>query len=85
MVATTTTTRADGLSLAEVHAAPTLLTIEILTTRNPLHGRLLLEGGDARPFTGWLGLLSALELRVSELAECEQRPADEAGGGCGGG
>jgi hypothetical protein len=77
VVATTTTSRADGLSLASVNgAAPPRLTIEILTTRNPLHGRLLLEGGDARPFTGWLGLLSALELRVSELAECEREPGD---------
>jgi hypothetical protein len=39
--------------------AGTRIVLEVVSSE-PLQGRVLAEGADSRPFTGWLGLMEAL-------------------------
>ncbi len=59
---------------------PTRLGLEVRFDAQPIHGRLFVsdgEGGLDRPFSGWLGLMAALEAarRAAEGAPGEQRGA----------
>ena len=55
----------------EQGGSPFELTLRLQFTRDSVHGSLSSADGLDRTFTGWLGLLSALE---------RYRPSEEAGG-----
>lgn len=71
MVATTTIRVRRPRSLAANGERPLRLTVEITTTDDPLRGRLLHDDSPEEPFTGWLGLLSALQGQVRRRAEAD--------------
>ena len=59
---------------------PTRLGLEVRFDAQPIHGRLFAVDGEGRldrPFSGWLGLMAALEAarRGDEGAASEQRGA----------
>jgi hypothetical protein len=59
---------------------PTRLGLEVRFDAQPIRGRLFACGGDGgldRPFSGWLGLMAAIEAarRAEEVAPREHRGA----------
>jgi hypothetical protein len=60
-------------------AAGMEVTVEVATNEDPIAGRILAAGQEARPFTGWLQLLSALQEAIGTLRyqETQEVCADE--------
>jgi hypothetical protein len=44
----------------DANGQPRRITLELDSDAEPITGRIGEEGGDSRPFTGWLGLAAAL-------------------------
>jgi hypothetical protein len=49
----------------------TRLTLELDSQAEPISGRIQLEGGPVRDFSGWMGLLSALEELIPQKGRTE--------------
>jgi hypothetical protein len=54
-------------------AAGMQVTVEVATIEDPIAGRILAAGQEARPFTGWLQLLSALQDAIGTLRSQRER------------
>lgn len=67
--------RAAGVCKARaVHVAgePRRLSLEVRFDRRPIEGRLYAEQGElVRPFSGWIGLMAAIEAAGGEAFERE--------------
>jgi hypothetical protein len=58
--------------------SPTLtLTLEIEGDQQPLRGRLQAEPNTERSFTGWIGLLSALQEAIIPVETAQARTPEE--------
>jgi hypothetical protein len=75
VVATTRRDRRRGLMIAAMgNAPPTPLTVSVESAGTPITGRVLVGGQPERPFTGWVGLVAALDDAIRAL---QQRNGDE--------
>ena len=53
--------------------------LEIEVAGESLYGRAISEGGLTRDFTGWLGLVAALDTLITKVAKADEAPANAAG------
>jgi hypothetical protein len=56
---------------------PSRLAVEVRFDAEPIEGRVSEDGGLNRPFSGWLGLMAAIEA----ARPSERRPPDDRNGG----
>ena len=67
--------RAD--TAAMTFTTPIRMTVEVACENRTIAGRVIDEAGGEQPFTGWVGLVQALDDQISGEASAE--PAQPAG------
>lgn len=67
-------TEADhGPSSSEAPAPPSRIVLELERSQAPLRGRVHSAHRDVAPFTGWIGLLTALETAIADAVSEPQK------------